>query len=155
VNRLRGSRARSKAVVLVTDGDENASRVAPVDAARAAAALGVKVFTVLVGRGGRVPFPADVDALGQPVYRDVELPVNAKLLGEVAAITGAANYQAVDPESLRRGLGEILDGLERSRLDGAAPATRPVEHAPDLLALCVLAAAGALALSATRLGSFP
>jgi Ca-activated chloride channel family protein len=155
VNRLRGSAARSKAVVLVTDGDENASRVPPVDAARAAAALGVKVFTVLVGRGGRVPFPADVDALGQPVYREVELPVNAELLDEVAAITGAEHYEAVDRESLSRGLGEILDGLERSRLEGAVAAKRPVEHAPDVLALCVLVAAGALALSATRLGSFP
>ncbi|HET7755117.1 MAG TPA: VWA domain-containing protein [Anaeromyxobacteraceae bacterium] len=155
VNRLRESEARSKVVVLVTDGDDNASHVSPVDAARAAAALGVKVFTVLVGRGGSVPYPVDVDASGRPTYQQVELPVNPALLRTISAATGAAHYDAVDRDSLRRGLGDILDRLERTRLDAPTAVRRRVEHGPDLLVLTVALAAVALALTATRLRSFP
>jgi Ca-activated chloride channel family protein len=155
VNRLRASDARRKVVVLVTDGDDNASRVSPVDGARAAAAFDVKVFTVLVGRGGPVSYPVDVDAFGRPVYRQVELPVNPELLRRIAAITGGAHYDAVDRESLRRGLGEILDELERTRLSEPGAVLRRVEHGPGLLALAVALAAVAIALSSTWLRSFP
>ena len=155
VNRLRRSEARSKVVVLVTDGDENASRISPLDAARAAAALGVKVFTVLVGRGGLVPYPVDVDAFGRPVYRQVELPVNAELLRRLSAATGGAHYDAVDRESLREGLGDILDRLERSRVSAPGAEVRRVEHGPSLLASTLALAALALVLSSTRLGGFP
>jgi Ca-activated chloride channel family protein len=155
VNRLRVSEARSKVVVLVTDGDDNASRISPVDAARAASALGVKVFTVVVGRGGLVPYPVDVDATGRPVYRQAELPVNPELLRSIGAITGGGHYDAVDRESLRRGLGDILDRLERTRLAGTGALLRPVDHGPLLLMLAVGLGALALVLSATRLRSFP
>jgi Ca-activated chloride channel family protein len=129
--------------------------VAPLDAARAAAALGLKVFTVLVGRGGSVPYPVDEDSTGHPVYRDVELPVNAGLLREIARVTGAAHYDAVDREGLSRGLHAILDGLERTRLEGARPALVRAELAPWLLLPAFALAALAVALGATALRTFP
>jgi Ca-activated chloride channel family protein len=61
LNRLRDSEARSRVVVLITDGDNNAGRVSPLDAADAAKALGIPVYTILVGKGGKVPFPAGQD----------------------------------------------------------------------------------------------
>jgi Ca-activated chloride channel family protein len=155
VNRLRGSPARSRVVILLTDGDDNASRVAPLDAARAAAALGVQVFTVLVGRGGSVPYPVDEDATGRPLYRDVELPVNADLLREIARVTGGAHYDAVDREGLARGLNAILDGLERTRLEGARPVLAREDLAPRLLAPALALAALAVLLGATALRGFP
>jgi Ca-activated chloride channel family protein len=153
-NRLRASPARSRVVILVTDGDDNASRVAPLDAARAAAAVGVKVFTILVGRGGRVPYPDGEDLLGKPRYREVELPVNAPLLAEVAAATGGAHYDAVDAEGLSRGLHRILDGLARSRLEVAGEAARE-ELAPGILAAAFGLAALATLAGATVLRGFP
>jgi Ca-activated chloride channel family protein len=153
-NRLRGSPAESKAVILVTDGDDNASRVAPLDAARAAAAVGVKVFTILVGRGGRVPYPDGEDDLGRTRFREVDLPVNPRLLADVAAATGGAHYDAVDGEGLARGLHQILDGLARTRLAASGPPARE-ELAPVLLAAAFGLAAAATLLGATALRGFP
>jgi Ca-activated chloride channel family protein len=61
LNRLRDSEAKSRVVVLITDGDNNAGRVSPIDAADAAKALHIPVYSILVGKGGKVPFPAGVD----------------------------------------------------------------------------------------------
>jgi hypothetical protein len=81
--------------------------------------------------------------------------VNPELLRRIAAITGGAHYDAVDRESLRRGLGEILDELERTRLSEPGAVLRRVDHGPSLLALAVALAAAAIALSSTWLRSFP
>lgn len=155
VNRLRRSEARSKVVVLVTDGDDNSSRIPPLDAARAAAALGVKVFTVVVGRGGLVPYPVDVDGAGRPVFRQVSLPVNPELLRRIAAVTGGAHYDAVDRAALEHGLSAVLDGLERTRASSPAPVPLTVDRGPALLAWSVVLGAAALALSVSALRSFP
>lgn len=154
-NRLRESDARSKVVILLTDGDSNAGQVSPLEAARAAAALSIKVFPILVGRGGLVPYPAGLDASGRPVYRQVDLPVNPELLRRIAEITGGSYVNATDRASLARGLDDVLDRLERSRLLAARVATRREELFPRLLLPAFLLAAASLLLGATRLRPFP
>ena len=75
VNRLRPSTAKSKFVVLLTDGQSNAGRITPQTAAEAAAALGVKVYTVGAGTRGLAPFPAQ-DLFGNKVYRPMPVDID-------------------------------------------------------------------------------
>lgn len=124
LNRLRDSEAKSRVVVLITDGDNNAGKLSPVDAASMAKALAIPVYSILVGKGGRVPFPTGQDVFGNTTWRDVEIPVNPELLRSMAAQTGGEFYRATDRESLKAGLQKVLDSLERSKIiEGGASAT--------------------------------
>ncbi len=154
-NRLRESDARSKVVILLTDGDNNAGQISPLEAARAAAAFSIKVFPILVGKGGLVPYPDGADVFGRPVYRQVDLPVNPELLRRIAEITGGSYASAADRASLEKGLDGVLDRLERSRLVGAAAVARREELFPRFLLPAFLLAAASLLLGATRLRPFP
>jgi Ca-activated chloride channel homolog len=155
LNRLRDSDAKSRVVVLITDGDNNAGRVSPLDAADAAKALGIPVYTILVGKGGKVPFPAGQDLFGNTAWREVDIPVNPELLEKMSARTGGESYRATDRETLKSGLTKVLDSLERSKLlEGGATATwRERYHEP--LALAALLLAMELLLSLTVLRIFP
>jgi Ca-activated chloride channel family protein len=154
VNRLRDSDARSRAVVLITDGDSNAGQIAPLEAAGLARALRIPVFPILVGRGGRVPFPV-AEVFGKTLYEDHELPVNPALLQEIARVTGGAYWNATDRASLETGLQGVLDRMEKTRIFEAGGTSRAREHFPALLAPAFWLAAAALALGATRWRSFP
>jgi Ca-activated chloride channel homolog len=124
LNRLRDSEAKSRVVVLITDGDNNAGRMSPLDAGEAAKALGIPVYTILVGKGGKVPFPAGTDIFGQQAWRDVEIPINPELLQKLASMSGGEFYRATDRDTLKEGLQKVLDSLERSKLmEGGAMAT--------------------------------
>ena len=116
LNRLRESDAKSRVVVLITDGDNNAGRISPIDAAGMAKILKVPVYTILVGKGGRVPFPAGQDLFGNTAWREMDIPVNPALLQEISRTTGGEYYRATDREELKRGLQKVLDSLERSKL---------------------------------------
>lgn len=139
VNRLRDSEAKSRVVVLITDGDNNAGRISPMDAAEAARALGLPVYTILVGKGGKVPFPAGQDIFGQTAWREVEIPINPELLEKMAKLTGGEFYRATDRDSLKEGLQKVLDSLERSKLmEGGAAATYREHYHRFLLWAAVL-----------------
>ncbi|MDP2272988.1 MAG: VWA domain-containing protein [Archangium sp.] len=140
LNRLRDSEAKSRVVVLITDGDNNAGRVSPLDAAEAARALKIPVYSILVGKGGKVPFPAGQDIFGQTAWRDVEIPINPELLTQMANMTGGEFFRATDRETLKEGLQKVLDSLERSKLmEGGAMATyRELFHEVLLLAALLL-----------------
>jgi len=121
LNRLRDSDAKSRVVVLITDGDNNAGRVSPLDAAAMAKALKVPVFTILVGKGGKVPFPAGQDLFGNTAWREMDIPVNPALLQEISKLTGGEFYRATDRAELKGGLQKVLDAMERSKiLEGGA-----------------------------------
>ena len=132
LNRLRDSDAKSRVVVLITDGDNNAGRVSPLDASSMAQALRIPVYTILVGKGGKVPFPAGQDIFGNTSWHDVEIPINPELLQRMARQTGGEFYRATDRESLKEGLQKVLDSLERSKLmEGGATANyRELLHDP-------------------------
>lgn len=106
VNRLRASTARSRFVVLLTDGQSNAGRITPQTAADAAAALGVKVYTIGAGTRGLAPFPAQ-DLFGNKVYRPVPVDIDEETLGKIATTTGARYFRATDTESLKNIYAEI------------------------------------------------
>jgi len=139
LNRLRDSDAKSRVVVLITDGDNNAGKISPLDAAQMAKKLGIPVFTILVGKGGKVPFPVGTDLFGHTAYRQTEIPVNPALLQEIATITGGKYYRATDRETLRAGLQKVLDLMERSKLlEGGASAVYREAFHPFLVAAFAL-----------------
>lgn len=155
VNRLRDSDAKSKVVILITDGDNNSGQISPREAADIARAHGIRVFPILVGKGGIVPYPVGKDLLGQVVYEDREFPVNPDLLEDIARITGGTYANATDRATLEGGLQAVLDRMEKTRLFEAGGTSRVAELFPDLLAPAFWIAALALLLGATRWRTFP
>ncbi|HWP64391.1 MAG TPA: VWA domain-containing protein, partial [Candidatus Limnocylindria bacterium] len=109
VNRLRASTAPSKFVVLLTDGQNNAGRVSPQTAADAAAALGIKVYTIGAGTRGLAPYPA-TDIFGNKVYRPMPVDIDEQTLRAIAETTKARYFRATDTDSLR----EIYAEIDRS-----------------------------------------
>ena len=155
LNRLRDSDAKSRVVVLITDGDNNAGKISPGDAARMAQSLKIPVYTILVGKGGKVPFPAGQDLFGNTAWHMMDIAVNPALLQEISRTTGGEYYRATDPEELRSGLQKVLDSLERSKLmEGGATSHWEEEYVPFLLAGFVFAALELL-LRVTVLRVFP
>lgn len=155
VNRLRGSDAKSKVIILVTDGDSNAGNISPTQAAAIAAELGIRVYPIMVGRGGEVPYPAGRDAWGRIAYRNVRIPVNPELLKEIAATTQGHYYRATDRASLEENFQEILDELEKSKLMEGGVYVNYTEVFPLMALPAVLFLMLAHLLSATRLRTFP
>jgi Ca-activated chloride channel homolog len=155
INRLRDSDAKSKVLILITDGDNNAGSVSPLDAAQAAKALHIPVYSILVGKGGKVPFPAGQDVFGNTAWKEVEIPINPELLQTMSSLTGGEFYRAVDRESLQRGLQKVLDSFERTKiLEGGASASYRELFRPFLVAafVCLLLE---LLLKHTLLRVFP
>jgi Ca-activated chloride channel family protein len=108
--RLRRSDARSRVVILLTDGDNNAGNISPAEAAKIAQTLGVKVYTILAGRNEAADAPGATGRAGQ------RYPTNPKLLEQIATMTGGTPYLATDTEALARRFENILADLEKSRI---------------------------------------
>lgn len=119
LTRLRRSKARSRVIVLVTDGANNAGEIDPATATDLARAMEVRVYTVCVGRGGRVPMPVQVqDPLtGRVTKRTVpmEVEVDEPLLKTIAEKTGGEFFRAQDEESLRQ-IFDRIDKLEKTEI---------------------------------------
>ena len=111
-NRLRASTAPGKFVVLLTDGESNAGTVTPQTAAEAAAALGIKVYTVGAGSQGLAPYPVK-DFFGNTVYRPVQVDIDEATLEQIAATTGARYFRATDTERLSS-VYEEIDRAEKA-----------------------------------------
>ncbi|MDF1564709.1 MAG: VWA domain-containing protein [Deltaproteobacteria bacterium] len=155
VNRLRSSEAKSKVIILVTDGDSNAGNISPTQAAAIAAELGIRVYPIMVGKGGEVPYPAGRDAWGRVAYQNVRIPVNPELLKEIAAATGGSYYRATDKKSLEENFQAILDDLEKSKLMEGGVYVNYTEVFPLLALPAVLLLFFSYLLAATRLRTFP
>jgi Ca-activated chloride channel family protein len=153
-NRLRESTAKSKAIVLITDGDNNAGNVSPLQAAQMAKDLGIRVYTILVGKGGKVPYPV-TDMFGRTAYQEVEIDTNPDLLKQIANKADGAFYLATDKESLSKSLQDILDSLEKTRLFDAGVASREDELETWFLVPAVLFLLLDLLLRTTRYRRFP
>jgi Ca-activated chloride channel family protein len=155
LNRLKESETQSKVIVLLTDGDNNAGSISPKEAAEIAKTRGVRVYTILIGKGGTVPYPAGKDLFGRLVYREQYFPINPQLLKEIAGVTGGRAYQASDREELDKNLSDVLDQLDRSRLEGATATTPKDELFPYTLAAAIALLALELLLASTRLRRYP
>ncbi len=155
VNRLRESDAKSKVIILLTDGDNNAGNLSPLQAAQIAKDLGIKVFTILIGKGGRVPYPTGTDLFGRTLYEQVEIDVNPELLQQIAKTTGGAAYQATDRETLERGLVQVLDSLEKSKIYEAGGSAQYDEWYGRMFLPAAMLGLFGLALRSTRLSGTP
>jgi len=122
VNRLRASDARSKVVILLTDGVNNAGEIDPLTAAETAQAFGVRVYTIGVGTTGEAPYLLEDPRLGRRYVR-VVVRIDEEILQEIAERTGGLYYRATDPQALTR-VYEEIDRLERSPLSGRRPVVR-------------------------------
>jgi len=115
IGRLDKSKAKSKVIILLTDGENNAGNVSPVSAADAAKTFGIKIYTIGVGSVGPVPFPAR-NIWGETVYQNVNIGFDEALLRNIADITGAKYFMASDTESLRQ-IYRHIDMLEKTKID--------------------------------------
>ncbi len=145
VARLRESRTPSKVIVLLTDGANNRGQIDPLTGADLARALGVKVHTILVGRGGMVPVPMDDPVTGRRIQM-MQMEVDPVTLQEIAQRTGGRFYRATDAGALAGIYGEI-DRLER------VPVRSIVYRDYRDLAPLVLGAAAFLLAAAVLLGN--
>jgi Ca-activated chloride channel family protein len=114
VNRLRDLKSKSKIVILMTDGQNNAGKIQPLLAADAARALGIKVYTIGIGEQGTAPMPVGRNPYtGQTVYQNVPVDVDEVTLQKIADATGGNYYRADNAERFRQIYAEI-DKLEKT-----------------------------------------
>ncbi len=115
INRLRDIPSKSKIVILMTDGQNNAGKVPPLTAAEVAQTLGVKVYTVGVGIRGQAPFP-QIDPFGRKVYVPMEVDIDEDTLTKIAEKTGGNYFRADNSQTLRNIYSEI-DRLEKTEAE--------------------------------------
>jgi Ca-activated chloride channel family protein len=117
-NRLAESSAKSKVVILLTDGENNAGLVDPIQAGELCASLGIKVYTIGLGTNGVASMPVAIDPRTQEIiYRPQQVTIDEDLLKRIAEITGGKYFRATDRASLEN-IYDIIDGLEKSEIEG-------------------------------------
>ncbi len=117
INRLRESEAKSKVIILLTDGVNNRGEIAPLTAAEIAKAQGIRVYTIGVGTEGMAPYPA-IDMFGQMTFVQQQVEIDEKTLTAIADRTGGRYFRATDREKLRAIYDEI-NRMEKSRVEVA------------------------------------
>ena len=114
VSRLKDSKAKSRVVILLTDGSNNRGDISPMTAAEIARSMGIRVYTIGVGTNGTAPYPMQVG--GGVQYVQVPVEIDTKTLSDIARETKGQFYRATNAEELRNIYQEI-DKLEKSKLN--------------------------------------
>ncbi len=114
LNRLRGSNAKSRIIILVTDGRSNVGMIDPISAAKLARTLGIKIYTIGVGGKGPAPYPIEDPILGTQ-YVLLPEDLDEETLTEIAKITGGIFKRATDQESLKE-IFAIVDKMEKTEI---------------------------------------
>ncbi|MEA3107684.1 MAG: Ca-activated chloride channel [Gammaproteobacteria bacterium] len=152
VNRLRTTPAKSKVVILLTDGMNNTGKISPLAAAEAAKALGVKIYTIGVGVRGKAPVPVR-DEAGNMRLIMAQVDVDEKTLQTVADQTGGKFYRATDTDSLKNIYEQI------NRLETSAQTVQKFEHYDELYPWALIPALAIIGvgfiLQQTRYRSLP
>src|SRR5207247_4831704 len=115
INRLRDLKSKSKIVILMTDGQNNAGKVPPLTAAEVAQALKIKVYTIGVGTHGMAPFPQIDPFTGQKRLVPIPVDIDEDTLKAIASKTGGKYYRADSTDTLRHIYDEI-DQLEKTKM---------------------------------------
>jgi Ca-activated chloride channel family protein len=115
VNRLRDSKAKSKIIILLTDGVNNKGQIDPITAARIAQALKIKIYTIGAGTEGTAMYPVDDPVFGRR-YVPMEVKIDEKVLKEIARITGGKYYRATNTKKLREIYKEIGE-MEKTKIE--------------------------------------
>jgi len=145
-NRLNDKHAKSRAIVLLTDGDNNAGKISPNTAAEALKALRMNLYAIGIGTNGVAPFPVGdpstgktlTDAVGNVLYQMAPVSFNETGLREVAKIAGGKFFRATDTKSLEQIYSDI-DKLEKSTVS-----VKKYQQYRDLFPLCLMSGAGLL-----------
>lgn len=114
LNRLRDSKAKSRVIVLATDGMNNRGEIQPLDAARMAQALGVRIYTVGIGTRGTARFPVNDPTYGR-VYMNLPVEIDEDSLRRIAQMTGGRYERATDRSTLER-IFLAIAALEKSKI---------------------------------------
>jgi len=139
-NRLRRAPGLSKVMVLLTDGENTRGVLDPRTAAEAAAAFGIRIYTIGVGTEGEARIPLGRGVEGQMRYQTLPVRLDEPLLRDIAAMTGGRYFRATDPEGLSRIFGQI-DQLEKTPV----VVTRPAYY-EESIRIPITVALGALTL---------
>lgn len=118
ISRLKESEAKSKIVILMTDGVNNAGYIDPLTAVKLAKAEDIRVYTVGIGSRGTAPYPYK-DFFGRTSYQNVEVQIDEELLKQIARETGGAYFRATNNDKLKAIYDEI-DKLEKSKINVAS-----------------------------------
>ena len=137
INRLRESEAKSKVIILLTDGVNNRGEIAPLTAAEIAKAQGIRVYTIGVGTEGMAPYPA-IDMFGNLTFVNQKVEIDEKVLKAISDMTGGKYFRATDKAKLKAIYDEI-NQLEKSKVE----VTEHVSY-HELYLAWVLAALGLL-----------
>ncbi len=140
--RLRRSDAKSKVIILLTDGDSNAGMISPDYATRLASSVGAKIYTIQIGNEDEVDVEEGTDLFGQPVYSRHRFPVNPALLKKMSQETGGAAFIATDGKALADSMHAVLDHMERTRFEAS------IASYEDLFAFLLVPGVGLVALDA-------
>ncbi len=137
INRLRESDAKSKVIILLTDGVNNQGQIAPMTAAEIAKAQGIRVYTIGVGTEGMAPYPA-IDMFGNLTFGNQKVEIDEKVLKAISDMTGGKYFRATDKDKLKAVYNEI-NQLEKSKIE----VTEHISY-HELFLTWVLAALGLL-----------
>jgi Ca-activated chloride channel family protein len=136
VNRIKDSQAKSKVIILLTDGVNNKGEIAPATAAGIAKTFGIRVYTIGVGTMGVAPYPVQTPFGMQ--YQDMPVEIDEGILNEIAQTTGGRYFRATDINKLVQVYGEI-DKLEKSKIDVRQFSRKEEKYFfPALIAFCII-----------------
>ena len=135
VSRLKESKAKSKVVILLTDGSNNRGDLSPMTAAEIAKSFGIRVYTIGVGTNKVAPYPMPV--AGGVQYINIPVEIDTKMLSDIAAATDGDFYRATNNKELQQIYKEI-DKLEKSKLNVKKYSKRYEAYQPYALAAVVL-----------------
>ena len=137
INRLRESDAKSKVIILLTDGVNNRGEIAPLTAAQIAKEFGIKIYTIGVGTEGEAPFPV-FDNNGRVVQTvNMKVEIDEPMLRKIASETGGEYFRATDRQTLQA-IYDRINEMEKSRVEIAEYTTLHEEYLPYLIAAIVL-----------------
>jgi Ca-activated chloride channel homolog len=137
VNRIKDSEAKSKVIILLTDGVNNMGEIAPATAAGIAKTYGIRVYTIGVGTQGMAPYPVQTPYGIQ--YQDMPVEIDEALLQDIAKTTGGKYFRATDNDKLVQVYKEI-DKLEKSKIDVRQFSRKQEKYLfPAIIAFCLLA----------------
>lgn len=115
VNRLKDSRAESKVIVLLTDGQNNAGEIDPVTAADLAVSYDIKIYTIGAGTRGTAPYPVKDPIFGDR-YQNIDVDIDEEMLTQIAEMTDGEYFRATDTESLEE-IYDQIDELEKTEIE--------------------------------------
>lgn len=152
INRLETSDAKSKVIILLTDGVNNSGDVDPITAAQIAKEYGVRVYTVGIGKEGMAPFP--VQTLFGTQMQNMEVEIDEELLQDIADITGTKYFRAKNQTELE-GIYDEIDALEKSKVRVLEFKTDPPEKYYAILIWSLIFIVVSKIISNTVLKSIP